>query len=62
MANTSTSLSQGNVGTQVMRMQTRLIQLGYLTGTSTGVFDAETEAAVRMFRLVRVGMRMGSDA
>ena len=59
VANTSTSLSQGNVGTQVMRMQTRLIQLGYLTGTSTGVFDAETEAAVRMFEAACGRMETG---
>ncbi|MBQ8973617.1 MAG: peptidoglycan-binding protein [Clostridia bacterium] len=43
------TLSLGNVGTQVMRMQSRLIELGYMTGTATGVFDAETEAAVRAF-------------
>ena len=43
------TLSLGNVGTQVMRVQSRLIDLGYMTGSATGVFDAETEQAVRQF-------------
>jgi len=43
------TLVLGNVGTQVMRMQNRLIDLGYMAGPATGVFDAETQAAVMSF-------------
>lgn len=43
------ALSLGNVGTQVMQMQNRLIELGYLEGSANGVFDSETEAAVKLF-------------
>ena len=46
----ATTLSLGNIGTAVMRMQTRLIELGYMEGTASGIFEEETEQAVRMFQ------------
>lgn len=45
----STSVGVGNAGTKVMQIQNRLIKLGYMNGTASGVFDVETEAAVRRF-------------
>lgn len=45
-----TTLVAGNVGTLVMQIQNRLIQLGYMSGTASGIFDVETEAAVRLFQ------------
>ena len=44
-----TTLAVGKVGTLVMQIQERLIRLGYMTGNASGIFDAETEAAVRLF-------------
>lgn len=44
-----TALAPGNVGTLVMQVQNRLIQLGYMTGTASGIYDAGTEAAARLF-------------
>lgn len=44
-----TTLSLGKVGTLVMQIQERLVRLGYMNGTASGIFDAETEAAVRLF-------------
>lgn len=43
------TLMLGNVGTLVMQLQNRLIQLGYLDGNASGIFDAETESAVKAF-------------
>ena len=48
--NENTYLKLGSSGTQVKQMQERLIQLGYLSGSATGKFDAATEAAVRAFQ------------
>ncbi len=45
-----TYLRLGDSGSEVKRMQSRLIELGYLTGTATGSFDAGTEAAVIAFQ------------
>lgn len=45
----STALGIGNVGTKVMQIQNRLIKLGYLDSEASGVYDADTEAAVRAF-------------
>ncbi len=44
-----TTLSAGKVGTQVMQIQNRLIALGYMHATASGIYDTETEAAVRLF-------------
>lgn len=44
-----TTLSLGKVGTLVMQIQEKLIRLGYMGGTASGIFDAETETAVRLF-------------
>lgn len=47
----STAVGVGNAGTKVMQIQNRLIKLGYMKGNASGVYDVETEAAVRMFEL-----------
>ena len=44
-------LSRGNAGAQVMKAQNRLIELGYMTGSASGIFDDATEAAVRAFEV-----------
>lgn len=44
-----TTLKTGKVGTLVMQIQERLIRLGYMSGTASGIFDVETEAAVKLF-------------
>lgn len=41
------SLRQGNTGLAVQALQTRLQELGYYAQDVSGIFDAETEAAVR---------------
>ncbi len=43
-------LELGSRGAEVRKMQERLIQLGYLSGTATGVFNESTEAAVIAFQ------------
>ena len=48
--NTNTYLRQGDQGSEVRRMQDRLINLGYLAGKSTGYFNGATEAAVIAFQ------------
>lgn len=40
-------LQQGITGEEVVNLQNRLIQLGYLTGTADGTFGAMTEEAIR---------------
>ncbi len=52
-------LERGNTGTQVARLQNRLIELGYLSGTATGIFDANTENAVKEFEAVYGKQRTG---
>lgn len=43
-------LKVGSTGTDVRRLQERLIELGYLSGTPNGQFDSTTEAAVVAFQ------------
>ena len=45
-----TSLKNGSTGDDVRRMQNRLKELGYLTGSADGDFGDATEAAVRAFQ------------
>ena len=45
-----TSYKHGDEGSEVKRMQTRLKELGYLSGKADGVFGDATEAAVRYFQ------------
>ena len=45
-----TSLKNGSSGDDVRRMQNRLKELGYLTGSADGDFGDATEAAVRAFQ------------
>jgi len=46
----SRSLSVGDSGDQVRRLQERLLQRGYLTGTPNGYFDESTRVAVSNFQ------------
>ena len=46
----NTYLRKGNSGSDVRKMQERLISLGYLSGTATGTFDEGTEEAVIAFQ------------
>ncbi len=43
-------LEQGDQGEDVARLQRRLIELGYLTGSADGTFGANTKSAVRLFQ------------
>ena len=43
------SLRLGNTGLAVQALQTRLLELGYYTSGISGIFDSETEAAVKRF-------------
>ena len=43
------SLRLGNTGLAVQALQTRLQELGYYTAGVSGIFDSETEAAVKRF-------------
>lgn len=46
----NTYLRNGNSGSDVRKMQERLISLGYLSGSATGRFDDATEAGVIAFQ------------
>lgn len=48
--NTNTYLKVGSSGSDVRRMQSRLIELGYLEGKATGYYNEATEAAVIAFQ------------
>lgn len=43
-------LERGSQGADVRKVQNRLIQWGYLSGTADGIYGADTEAAVRKFQ------------
>ncbi len=43
-------LQNGSSGSDVKKLQNRLIQLGYMSGSASGSFDDETEEAVRNFQ------------
>ncbi len=47
---TATSLKNGATGSDVRKMQKRLIELGYLSGSADGDFGDATENAVRAFQ------------
>ena len=53
------SLRQGNTGLAVQALQTRLKELGYFNEDVSGVFDADTEAAVRRFEQTYGTMQTG---
>ena len=53
------SLRLGNTGLAVQALQTRLQELGYFTQGVSGVFDANTEAAVRRFEQTYGTMQTG---
>ncbi len=44
------SMKKGNKGSAVTALQNRLIELGFLKGTATGVYDTNTIGAVRSFQ------------
>ena len=46
------TLSEGNIGSTVERVQQRLIDLGYMQGGASGTFDAATTEAVKAFQRV----------
>lgn len=45
-------LAKGSSGEEVVRLQERLIELGYLTGTADGIYGNQTKAAVELFQAV----------
>jgi len=47
---TYTRLEQGDEGEEVLRLQNRLKELGYLTGNADGKFGANTKTAVKLFQ------------
>ena len=53
------SLRQGNTGLAVQALQTRLQELGYYDAGVSGVFDSNTEAAVRRFEQTYGTMQTG---
>lgn len=53
------SLRQGNTGLAVQALQSRLLELGYFTQGVSGIFDEETEAAVRRFEQTYGTMQTG---
>ena len=53
------SLSLGNTGIAVQALQLRLRDLGYFTGDVSGLFDSETEAAVKRFEQTYGTMQTG---
>lgn len=46
----ATHIAKGSKGEAVRVIQLRLIQLGYLKGSSSGTFDSKTQAAVKAFQ------------
>ena len=44
------ALQVGSKGDDVRKVQQRLIQWGYMTGSADGIYGADTEAAVRKFQ------------
>ncbi len=53
------SLSLGNTGIAVQALQQRLKELGYFNGDISGLFDAQTENAVRRFEQTYGTMQTG---
>lgn len=53
------TLSLGNTGIAVQALQTRLAELGYYTKDVSGIFDEETDAAVRRFEQTYGTMQTG---
>ncbi len=53
------SLSLGNTGIAVQALQLRLKDLGYFTGDVSGLFDSDTEAAVKRFEQTYGTMQTG---
>ena len=53
------SLSLGNTGIAVQALQLRLKDLGYFNGDVSGLFDADTEAAVKRFEQTYGTMQTG---
>lgn len=54
-----TQLERGNTGSAVVRLQNRLIELGYLSGSASGIFDTNTENAVKEFEAAYGKQRTG---
>ena len=56
-----TSYKNGDTGAEIRKMQQRLKELGYLTGSADGDFGSATEAAVRAFQ-ARNGLTVDGKA
>ncbi|MBQ5769548.1 MAG: peptidoglycan-binding protein, partial [Clostridia bacterium] len=54
-----TKLERGSTGAAVARLQNRLIELGFLSGSATGIFDANTENAIKEFEAMYGKQRTG---
>ena len=48
--NTYTRIEPGDTGDNVLALQRRLIQLGYLTGTPDGTYGTQTQNAIKLFQ------------
>ena len=44
------SMKKGNKGSAVLKLQERLIELGYLKGPASGTYDTDTIGAIRSFQ------------
>ena len=49
-AKTTTTLKRGSTGADVKNLQSKLIEMGYLTGKADGIFGSKTTAAVKAFQ------------
>lgn len=49
-ARTYTRLESGSEGEDVLALQNRLIELGYLTGTADGKYGTQTQNAIKLFQ------------
>jgi len=54
-----TKLQKGDMGNGVASLQRRLIELGYLSGSASGIFDTNTENAVKDFEAAYGRTRTG---
>ena len=55
-----TQLKLGDSGQEVQNLQARLKELGYYQAEVSGVFDTQTESAVKLFELTYGNMQTGT--
>ncbi len=58
-ARTYTRLESGAQGDEVLALQNRLIELGYLTGTADGKYGTQTQNAIKLFQKALVISQTG---